>query len=218
MSEDNEENSVDSADLPAPDGLFMSDRALHFLSQTKEEKKRKRAHLNRPDKDVKVTKNFQGYDLEKCVPVAEYRKWIYVPPQYGALSRAKYSPCVPNPPHGMWHCNQCHLLPCISMEYLDEVKKALPEDPMETEEPELVLMLCRAYRKAVLDHCGKTFMENIMPNDNQLPQCAVEFCVRTARRKRGNMLAYDDDSDDGRRHFYTAKDQEHRDYINNYKW
>ena len=174
------------------------------------DKKRKRAHLNRPDKDVKVTKNFQGYDLKKCVLVPEYSKWVYVPPEYGAHSRAQWFP-NPIPAPGMCHCEFCHLQPCVTVEYFKEVDKAFPEDAMETEETELVLMLCRAYRKAVLDQCGKTFMEILMPNDNQLPQCAVEYCVRTARRLRGNMLAYDDDDDDGRTHWYSAPTEIHDD-------
>ena len=190
--EDNEENSVDSADWP-----FPCEPA-------------KRPKLNQPDKDVEVNTNFQGYDLKKCVSVPEYCKWVYVPPEYGAHTRAQWFP-KPIPAQCMCHCEFCHLQPCITVEYIKEIDKAFPKNTMETEETELVLMLCRAYRKAVLDQCGKTFMEILMPNDNQLPQCAVEYCVRTARRLRGNMLDYDDGDYDGRIHWYSAPIEIHDD-------
>ena len=194
------ENSVDCVDLEAPEMAMKAENVLSGLPpmravKSKVARKKKPAMKQMTLKKGLVNmkeKNFQGYDLDQCVEVPEYNKFVYIPKRYGGHSRKLFPYGIP-PCHGMWYCKHCHLMPCITVEYHLEVEKAIPDDLLQTGEEELVPILRRAYRKAVMKQCGKKFMTKLMPHDNQLPQCAMEKSVLIAKRENGGYDSLLDD-------------------------
>ena len=129
-----------------------------------------------------VKKNFQGYDLDKCIESHPGKKMIFVPERYGSNARRRYNygSCPPNR-----HCAHCNLGPCVTIEFDLEVEDAIitPEVlSKKTDHAELLLIIHRSYRKSLMAQCGKQFMTMLMPHDNKLPKCAMDKSLFIAAR------------------------------------
>lgn len=161
----NDDDSIDPDNLP--DGLRMMERLEANLGNPN--------RLNKGEPNG-IPENFIRGPGNELFPA---------PPEYGGHVRAMF-PLSDIPANwGMWNCQHCNLMPCITVEYNAAVSKAITNDLSRTDEAELFTILSKSFRESTEKQCGKQFMMMLMPTENQLPECAMEYCVLKAQKYSG---------------------------------
>ena len=149
----------------------------------KNKKKMKQMPIKRAVKNMKP-KNFQGYDVEKCTLV-DGGQQVFIPPKYGRLSRKKYRNRQVPVSHGVC-CPDCKLVPCSMIEYGDELEGEVGNVDNWLIGQEAILDKIRTkYRKLVMHDCGKKYMLQCMPSNQQLPSCALARTQHLVQRELG---------------------------------
>jgi hypothetical protein len=92
-------------------GVISGGKQQFFFRKKKKTTKKKPQTLK---KFFPTLKNWQGFDMHLCRYEESIRDYIFLPQNYGQLSRHRQ-------PHQF--CNDCKLKPCITIEHLDEICK-----------------------------------------------------------------------------------------------